>query len=143
MIIFDEKRHLYEALLRHNYFPNQKGSTSEIPPCFTSRTFTPEIAEIITNTPSEKRPLGYDCVEYSSTRYNNFPRVLSLIHPRPYSLLAKHLYNSWEEIKVIKENPNSMIKPEMHPDGRIFIMNYEEAETKTLRELNDGFGRRF
>ncbi|WP_227524761.1 antiviral reverse transcriptase Drt4 [Klebsiella pneumoniae] len=143
MIIFDEKRHLHEALLRHNYFPNQKGSTSEIPPCFTSRTFTPEIAEIITNTPSEKRPLGYDCVEYSSTRYNNFPRVLSLIHPRPYSLLAKHLYNSWEEIKVIKENPNSMIKPEMHPDGRIFIMNYEEAETKTLRELNDGFGRRF
>ncbi|EEW7672344.1 RNA-directed DNA polymerase, partial [Escherichia coli] len=143
-MIFDEKRHLYEALLRHNYFPNQKGTISEIPPCFSSRTFTPEICElIVSNEPGKRKLHGYDCVEYSSTRYNNFPRVLSLIHPRAYAQLAKHLYESWDEIRKIKENKNSMIKPEMHPDGRLFIMNYEDAETRTVRELNDGFGRRF
>ncbi|EQB7290273.1 RNA-directed DNA polymerase [Escherichia albertii] len=143
-MIFDEKRHLYEALLRHNYFPNQKGTISEIPPCFSSRTFTPEICElIVSNEPGKRKLQGYDCVEYSSTRYNNFPRVLSLIHPRAYAQLAKHLYESWDEIRKIKENKNSMIKPEMHPDGRLFIMNYEDAETRTVRELNDGFGRRF
>ncbi|ENJ8129344.1 RNA-directed DNA polymerase, partial [Escherichia coli] len=143
-MIFNEKRHLYEALLRHNYFPNQKGTISEIPPCFSSRTFTPEICElIVSNEPGKRNLQGYDCVEYSSTRYNNFPRVLSLIHPRAYAQLAKHLYESWDEIRKIKENKNSMIKPEMHPDGRLFIMNYEDAETRTVRELNDGFGRRF
>lgn len=144
MDIYDEKRHLYEALLRHNYFPNQKGLVGEIPPCFSSRTFTPEIVElIVTNRPERRELPGYDCVEYYSTRYNNFPRTLALIHPRAYAHLAKHLHDHWDEIRSIKENRNSMVKPEMHADGRIIIMNYEDAETKTIRELNDGFGRRF
>ncbi|HAE6174786.1 TPA_asm: hypothetical protein G4I89_004494, partial [Salmonella enterica subsp. enterica serovar 4,[5],12:b:-] len=82
-------------------------------------------------------------MEYYATRYNNFPRTLSIIHPKAYSKLAKHIHDNWEEIRFIKENENSMIKPDMHADGRIIIMNYEDAETKTIRELNDGFGRRF
>ncbi|MCW0345197.1 hypothetical protein NB703_003290 [Pantoea ananatis] len=144
MFYLDDKRHLYEALLRHNYFPNQKGSTGEIPPCFSSRTFTPEIAElIVSNKPPRRKLQGYDCVEYYSTRYNNFPRTLSLIHPRAYSNLAKHIHDNWDDIKFIKENEFSMIKPDIHADGRLIIMNYEDAETKTVRELNDGFGRRF
>ena len=144
MAIFDEKRHLYEALLRHNYFPNQKGSISEIPPCFSSRTFTPEIAELVSSDTSGRRSLqGYDCIEYYATRYNNFPRTLSIIHPKAYAKLAKHIHDNWEEIRFIKQNKSSMIKPDMHTDGRVIIMNYEDAETKTVRELNDGFGRRF
>ncbi|MFW2972192.1 antiviral reverse transcriptase Drt4 [Serratia marcescens] len=144
MAIFDEKRHLYEALLRYNYFPNQKDSTSEIPPCFSSRTLTPEIAELISADTSKRKGLpGYDCVEYYATRYNNFPRTLSIIHPKAYSNLAKHIHDNWEDIRFIKENESSMVKPDMHVDGRVIIMNYEDAETKTIRELNDGFGRRF
>jgi len=144
MSIFDEKRHLYEALLMHNYFPNQQGNIGEIPPCFNSRTFTPEIAELISSNNSGRRKLqGYDCVEYYATRYNNFPRTLSLIHPKAYSQLAKHIHDNWDDIKKIKENESSMIKPDMHSDGRVIIMNYEDSETKTIRELNDGFGRRF
>lgn len=144
MSILDEDRHLYEALLRHNYFPNQKGSIGEIPPCFSSRTFTPEIAELISSDRSGRRRLqGYDCVEYYATRYNNFPRTLSLIHPKAYSQLAKHIHDNWVHIKTIKDNESSMVKPDMHIDGRVIIMNYEDSETKTIRELNDGFGRRF
>lgn len=144
MLIYDEERHVYEALLRHNYFPNQKETVGEIPPCFNSKTFTPEIAElIIKDTATKPRKQGYDCVEYSATRYNNFPRTLSIIHPKPYSLLVKHIYTNWKDIQPIKNNPSSMIKPQLHSDGRILIMNYEDTETRTIRELNDGFGCKF
>lgn len=139
-----EERHIYEALLRFNYFPNQKETVGEIPPCFNSKNFTPEIADFIcADTAQKARKQGYDCIEYSSTRYNNFPRVLSIIHPKPYSLLVQHIYKNWGQINNIKDNPSSMIKPEIHTDGRILIMNYEDSETKTIRELNDGFGCRF
>lgn len=139
-----QKRHVHEALTRHNYFPNQK-SVSEIPPCFSSRSFTPEVCEILSNShePQNRRSIGYDLVEYSSTRYNNIPRTLSLIHPKAYSLLVTSIYKKWEDIKHICDNQNSMIRPDHHLDGRMIIMNYEDAERKVLRSLEDGFGCNF
>nr|WP_314606575.1 antiviral reverse transcriptase Drt4 [uncultured Janthinobacterium sp.] len=139
-----QKRHVHEALTRHNYFPNQK-SVSEIPPCFSSRSFTPEVCEILSNShePQNRRSIGYDLVEYSSTRYNNIPRTLSLIHPKAYSLLVTSIYKKWEDIKHICDNQNSMIRPDRHLDGRMIIMNYEDTERKVLRSLEDGFGCNF
>ncbi|EPN8207708.1 antiviral reverse transcriptase Drt4 [Yersinia enterocolitica] len=143
-MLLSEERHLYEALLRYNYFPNQKESIGEIPPCFSSRQFTPEIAELISiDNSGKKRNIGYDVIEFQATRYNNYPRRLEIAHPKPYAKLSKHIFLSWDSLKKIKENPSSMIKPEMHQDGRIIIMNYESTEEKTIRELNDGFGKRF
>ncbi len=139
-----QKRHVHEALTRHNYFPNQK-SVSEIPPCFTSRNFTPEVCEILSNIneSQNRRTIGYDLVEYSSTRYNNIPRTLSLMHPKAYSLLVTTIYKNWDDIKHICDNENSMIRPDHHLDGRMIIMNYEDAERKILRSLEDGFGCKF
>lgn len=139
-----EQRHIHEALTRHNYFPNQK-SVSEIPPCFNSLNFTPEISSLLSRIPESgfRKRIGYDLVEYSSTRHNNIPRTLSLIHPKAYSLLVEKIHENWDEIKHIKLNENSMIKPDRHGDGRMIIMNYEDPEKKILRSLEDGFGCKY
>jgi len=143
----DEKRHVYEALTRHNYFPNQKEGTGELPPCFSSVSFTPEIAELLAEIKepkdSERRALGYDQVSYSVTRHNNVPRTLCLIHPKAYSNLAVTIYENWEEIRKISENKHSLIKPYLHADGRIIVMNYEDLTEKVQRNQIDGFGKRF
>jgi len=136
----NEKRYFYEALTRYNYFPNQKESIGEIPPCFSTQQFTPEIAELIASDVLGKRAMGYDVVEYRSTRQNNYPRKLEIIHPKAYSKLVRHINENWADIAYIKENESSMIKPEVHHDGRIIIMNYEDKNHRTVRELNDSFG---
>lgn len=140
-----DERFVYEALTRRNYFPNQKNAISELPPCFTTISFTPEIAEklVACKVPDDRLKLGYDLVEYFASRHNNVPRTLSLVHPRAYSQLAKIIHDHWDEIKFITENSRSMIAPEYHQDGRLMIMNYEDPEDKTVRALNDGFGSRF
>lgn len=141
----NEQRHLYEALTRWNYFPNQKSGVEEMPPCFSTRTFTPEIAEILAGLkiPSERHRLGYDHVEYSASRHNNVSRTLGLIHPSPYAKLTKIIHDNWQEISHITSNKNSMIKPTFHADGRIIVMNYESPEERLSRSINDGFAKRF
>jgi len=144
-MILSEERHVYEALTRRNYFPNQKEGEYEIPPCFSTRQYTPEIVELIVALKEEKdrRKLGYDQVEYSLTRHNNVPRKLAIIHPKAYALLAKTVSDHWSEIRKISKNECSIIKPELHVDGRIMIMNYEDSSEKVKRSSLGGFGKRF
>ncbi|WP_172116203.1 antiviral reverse transcriptase Drt4 [Halomonas hibernica] len=136
------KEHLYEALLRWNYFPNQKKGLSELPPTFTSRQLTPDIADILTNEVSMRKG-GYGIVEYKSTRFNNVPRLLGIVHPTAHTHLSKVLYENWEEYYHIYTNNNSIVRPEAHADGRAFIMNYEDYEEKVSRSLKTTFGKKF
>jgi hypothetical protein len=142
LIPIDLSRYFYEALTRHNYFPNQKENESELPPCFSTRQFTPEIADILCDL-NDERCDGYDNVQYAITRHNNVPRRLGLIHPKPYSLLTRTMASHREEILEKSKSNFSKIKPEEHADGRILIMNYEEISEKILRIANDSFGMRF
>lgn len=137
-----EEREVYVALTRHNYFPNQKSSIGELPPCISTRQFTPEISDALCAT-QDTRTGGFDTVSYFATRYNNAPRELSLIHPRSYCRLAKHIVEHWDKINYVKNNGNSFIKPEVHHDGRILVMNYENPIEKTNRVLENSFGKRF
>lgn len=146
MVAFAEDRYVYEALTRFNYFPNQKNAVGEMPPVFKTNSFTPEIAELLitsANLSKERKKSGFDQVSYSVTRHNNVPRTLGLMHPYACAQLAKHIYDNWIEIAHITKNVNSMIKPEIHVDGRIMIMNYEDADQKAVRTLTEGFGKRF
>jgi len=140
-----QDRRISEGLTRHNYFPNQKDGIGELPPCFSTRQFTPEIVEKLSQKTEskERKILGYDQVEYLVTRHNNVPRALGLIHPRAYADLSKFVYGNWGKLKRVTENENSMIKPAEHVDGRIMIMNYEDLTDRTRLALNDGFGKRF
>lgn len=142
----NEKRFVYEALSRHNYFPNQKANIGEIPPIFSSRRFTPEIIEKIIaegDIPDERGRMGYDLVEYSSTRYNNVPRTLGIPHPMAHSKLTKGIVDKWPEISRSTSNPRSKIKPDYHEDGRLMIMNYEGFREKVIEKCDMAFGKRF
>lgn len=147
MFIGDEKRYMYEALTRYNYFPNQKDGAQELPPCFSTVSFTPEIVEVLaalSERNSEKRStLGYDQVSYSATRHNNVPRLLALIHPKAYSLLVKSIHDNWDNLSFITKSKCSVIKPEQHQDGRMLVMNYENVTTKIQSDVKSSFGKRF
>lgn len=143
----NKHRAFYEALTRHNYFPNQKSIIGELPPCLSTRRFTPEIAEKIAAIPKsdnqEKRSKGFDLVEYQATRYNNVPRVLSLVHPKAHSLLCKHIHDHWDKLNYIEDNEQSRIKPECHDDGRYVIMGYGCAIEKIDTIHSKSFGKKF
>ncbi|MBB5441597.1 MULTISPECIES: antiviral reverse transcriptase Drt4 [unclassified Paraburkholderia] len=136
---------MYEALTRWNYFPNQKAPVGELPPSISTRRFTPEIAELVASVEEAqpRRRSGYDHAEYSMTRHDNIPRRLALVHPRPYARLAKAMFSHWNEIGPLVDSENSAIKPDTHFDGRIFIMNYEDAQTKASMAMSAGFSKRF
>ncbi|MEZ8168146.1 MULTISPECIES: antiviral reverse transcriptase Drt4 [Vibrio] len=140
-----KKRKLYKALTRYNYFPNQKSNIGELPPLLNTRQFTPEVCEALAtlNESKTREGSGYDLVTYNATRYNNAFRELSLIHPKAYSLLAKHLHDHWDKIEPFTTSESSIIKPEEREDGRIMVMNYEDPIEKTTRALTESFGKRF
>lgn len=139
------KRLFYKALTRYNYFPNQKSSIGELPPLLSTKQFTPEVCEALAALSESKtrEGSGYDVVTYNATRYNNAFRELSLIHPKAYSLFAKHLHDHWDKIEPFTNSKSSIIKPEQHGDGRIMVMNYEDPIEKTTRALTESFGKRF
>lgn len=146
----NSKRHLFEALTRHNYFPNQKEGARELPPCFSTLSFTPEVVKLLCEIKEPKndhsvnrRKLGYDQVEYSLTRHNNVPRMLAIPHPKAYALLSNAIHENWDSISHISNNERSVIKPNQHVDGRMLVMNYEAVCDKTDRDLAFGFGMRF
>ena len=136
-----DKDYLFEALTRWNYFPNQKSKGEELPPIFSARQFTPQVAKRLLNEKPRKN--GYDQIEYYSTRYNNVSRPLAIPHPVGYAHLVNCICANWEKLKYICDNQNSLIKPEKHADGRALIMDYEESLDKTNRTLNIGFGKKF
>lgn len=138
-----EKEHLYDALLRWNYFPNQKKGHSELPPIFQTRQFTRDIAEIVANEVHRNSLNGYGLVEYKSTRFNNIPRTLGLVHPYAHAKLVKHLIDNWSEYNYIYFNDKSAVRPDTYADGRAFIMSYEEYDKKVSKSLKSSFGKNF
>lgn len=136
-----DENYLFHALTRWNYFPNQKSRGEEMPPVFTSRQFTPHVAQrLLTENP---RKDGYDQIEYYATRYNNVARLLAIPHPVAYAHLVSCICLNWSKLNYICENENSLIRPEEHPDGRILIMDYEEPLGDTNRKINTSFGKKF
>src|SRR5690606_5099804 len=120
---------------------NQKDSATELPPCFSTSRFTPEIAEELAKSAiSEQRKIyQFDLVEYRATRFNNVPRVLSLLHPLAYSNIYAILKEHRKEILKLIHDENSAITAQQHNDGRMFIMNYEDQESKAKTTLELSF----
>jgi hypothetical protein len=144
--IISDDRHFLEALVRWNYFPNQKDSAAELPPNISTRRFTPEIALKLLDAVGvngQRGKLGFDLVEYRATRYNNVSRVLGLIHPLALAKIFRVVKDNVESIREAIVDANSLISAERHVDGRIFIMNYEDPEKKTLDATVSSFGKKF
>jgi len=139
------KKYLLRALLKKNYFPMQKRRKEELPPVFTSSDLTKDIAtEILAVTLSrDRKKVGFDSVQYKTTRYNHVPRLLSISHPKPHIDLCLEIYNNWSKIKHICSNDNSLILPRKHSDGRTIIMDYETSLEERNRYNEAVFGKKF
>ncbi|MBF0282376.1 MAG: RNA-directed DNA polymerase [Zetaproteobacteria bacterium] len=136
-----------KALLQYNYLPTQRKASEELPPVFTTESFTPEVARKITEaTVSDKRKAagGFDAVEFRMTRFNGVSRMLSLPHPVAHAHLSLCIHDNWNKLEYITtNNANSVIRPYEHEDGRVIIMDYEASFEKTKRSLSMEFGNRF
>ena len=137
-----DKDFVLTALLQHNFLPTQKKAREELPPIFTSISFTADVARKLVN--GTRRTAngfqGYDAVDYRLTRFNGVSRSCSIPHPMAYAHFSLCIHEHWDKIDYIASNENSHIRPRQHTDGRIAIMDYERSSEKTLRSLGRSFG---
>lgn len=137
-----DKEYVKEALLRWNYFPNQKAKAEELPPIYTSKNLVPEVAMKLLELELDKSD-GYEQVEYLATRYNNVSRPLSIPHPLPYVHLVYTITDNWNELEYTTENENSYVKPEEYADKRLIVMDYGDDYSSTDNALDLSFGSQF
>ena len=140
-----DKAFVLTGLLQHNFLPTQKKDREELPPIFTSRSFTVDAAKQLVN--GRRRTTngfrGYDAVDYRLTRFNGVSRSCSIPHPMAYANMSLCIHEHWEKLDYIASNEISHIRPRQHTDGRVVIMDYESSSEKSLRSLATSFGRRF
>ena len=135
--------YVLDALLRHNYLPMQKKRREELPPIFSSMTFTPEVARKLAHTRARSGALGYDAVEYRVTRFTGISRPLSIPHPMPYAQLCLCLYENWHHLQGTTDSDVSRVRPQRHSDGRLVMMDYEMHIDEDCRSRELSFGKQY
>lgn len=134
---------VHAALLQHNYFPAQRRKREELPPIFSSSSFTPTVAEQLVSVKSASGVKGFDVVDYRTTKFNNVSRSLSIPHPVGYSQLVHCMVDHWQDIAPFLDSDISKIKPQQHSDGRLIVMDYESFASRTRRARRQAFGQRY
>lgn len=123
---------LHHALLRENFFPRLNGRKYEIPPCFTSNGFTPEVADRLPKwkeLPKERHNIGFELMPFKQTRPDGFLRRSAIPHPWPHAQIAKLFASNWHISERLHQNELSAIRPMVYSDGRVFSStNYDEPE---------------
>jgi hypothetical protein len=136
---------LLAALLCHNYLPTSRRDREELPPNFSSSSFSPVVARKLADLEVKKNGRkGFDQIEYRLTRFNTAGRWLSIPHPLPHAKLCLKLTEHWGKFAWIQKNTHSNIKPQRYEDGRAIVMNgYSDSSEKTGRHLSHSFGKRY
>ena len=140
-----DEEFVLNALLRYNFLPNQKSDSDELPPIFSSTSFTVPAAEKLNSVNKKRGPgfPGYDTVIYKLTRFNGVARVCSIPHPKAYAGLVLTIGKNWQNLSYVSENRNSRVIPRRHGDGRLVIMDYEDRVSTSQQALCASFGKRF
>ena len=103
-IVWNTHNPILSALLQHNFLPQQKVDREELPPVFTSVSFSEPTAQSLVGKGTEfakRQKDGYDVVEYKLTRFNGAVRTLSIPHPAAYANLALSISNNWNQLLYI------------------------------------------
>ena len=136
---------LLDSLLKHNFFPAYNQWLEEVPPILTSENFNAQLAKSLVDLPTRSRGRfrGYDSIQYRLTRFNGVSRTCSIVHPKAYAELAQCIHDNWSDISYISDNIVSMVRPVLHEDGRVFVMNYL-MPIEALHENKDrSFGKKY
>ncbi|MBX3311060.1 MAG: RNA-directed DNA polymerase [Cryobacterium sp.] len=111
-----------KAFLQQQYLPNVKKNGEELPPIFSSATFSTEAAEVV----RAQQPKYAAWVELRTRRFDGLVRRLGIPHPVPYSKLVLHIRDHWNALESKLDGTHSQIKPSWHGDGRVIQMDYVE-----------------
>lgn len=132
------------SLLGSHFFPNQAVNIPETPPSITSTSFTRECAKALVSS-VRLRSSGYDAVAYQLTRTNLTLRHAHIPHPTPYAHLVDCIERNWSSISHVVDNRRSVLRPMVHPDGRIFVFDGygSTQEVKITQALEERFARRY
>lgn len=134
---------IHEALLGHNYLPAQRRRKEELPPIFSSETFTPAAAAPLLAMKPKAKARGFDVVEYRATKFNAVARSYAIPHPIGYAQLANCIVANWTTIEPYQISHVSMIRPRQHKDKRIIIMDYEKFAARASRVRRLAFNKRY
>lgn len=130
------------ALLQSQYFPNVKSSDDELPPMFSSHSFTAASAiELEALDDPNLRETRW--VEFSTRRYDGMRRHLGLPHPVTYSRLVLHVASNWKNLEPFLGSEQSQIRPIFHGDGRLVTMDYDIPVEALNRDARLASGKRF
>lgn len=82
---------------------------------------------------------------YRLTRFDLTLRHALIPHPAPFAKLVCGIADEWQRFEEIADNPSSVLRPMLHPDGRVFVMSgYGEVLIDARRrELVETFGSQF
>lgn len=134
---------VHEALLGHNYLPAQRRRKEELPPIFSSETFTPVAAAPLLSMKPKEKARGFDLVEYRATKFNSVARSYAIPHPIAYAQLSNCIASNWSAIEPFQTSHVSMIRPRQHKDKRIIIMDYENFAARASRVRRLAFNKRY
>lgn len=138
-----DKDFVLSALLQHNYLPTQHEDHKELPPTFSTKTFTPGVARTLVKAQHRNKSKGYDAIEYRMTRFNGVPRLISIPHPVAHARLSLCIHQNWNQLQYIAQNEHSTIKPVDHGDDRIIRMDYDNWRVSSKRSASLGFARKY
>lgn len=130
------------ALLQEQYFPHVRKDREELPPIFSSKSFTIDAAEMLAQIDGAKGKRKR-WIEFRTRRFDGLVRRLGVPHPVPYSRLVLHIAENWSEIEAKLGSEKSLIKPEFHRDGRLVHMDYETSEDALRRDTRLAQGQQF
>jgi hypothetical protein len=125
--------YVLSALLRHNYLPAHKPDLSQLLPLFSTTTLSNEVATALAASGGTSTRCSYESITHLSTRFNNVPRPLSVPHPVPQSRLSLCIQDNWNDLRKIRTNANSFVRPKYHPDRRLFAMDYGGGASASLQ----------
>ena len=117
------------SLLRANYLPSFNGRNPEMPPIFTSTSFTPEASKNLLNVPYTRDRLGFDYARFEQMRPDGHARHSGIPHPYAHAKLVKLITDNWGELSFLTQNQHSAIRPILVRDGRIFASEYPQEIT--------------
>lgn len=138
---FPDADHFRHAALRRQYFPNVKTEGEELPPIFSTETFSDDVAQRLRDIDKKS---DYGWVVARSRRYDGLSRELGVPHPVPYSRLILHMADHWPSLTPGLAGDRSMISPAKYSDERIIRMDYGEFREQGLEtEIQMAQGARY
>ena len=137
-----DPEYAHHALLQSDYLPGRSQERDELPPCFSSRLLSPEIADKLiahtgTRGTAKNRDRSCDSIAFRLNRHANSTRLLKIPHPEAYVRLCRAIVDQWDDIMArIEENEESQIVPKISKDNELVSMGpYDTDETEPPRSI--------